>query len=213
MITYFFKKVNLNINKLEDLNDYSLQQKYIQSFMPILEQVRDCKCPACKAVNKFSFHCKYNRNLSFVLNGEIVNYTVTVTRVICKSCLSTHALLPDFIVPYKIMSSCSICKIVNEAIKTSVLSISNKLNISYKLVYYYISLLMAFFAQVNILNNEKMYFSQLNKNIYLTEFIISCDPNFRYDYYHSYRWCFLMDKFRNYASCPIHIGMAKSRST
>ena len=88
--------------------------------MPTLKDLHNCKCPKCGCIDNFSFHCTYDRNLSFVLNSEVVNYVVTVTRVICNSCSSTHAILPDFIVPYKIMSFCSICNIVKDAVSSSV---------------------------------------------------------------------------------------------
>ena len=150
--------------------------------------------------------------LSFVLNSEVVNYVVTVTRVICNSCSSTHAILPDFIVPYKIMSFCSICNIVKDAVSSSVLTISNKLKISYQLVYYYISLVKSFFPDVRILNNNNNFFD-FNEYVYLVDFICSCDSSFCFDYYCFFKWYFLMDKFRNDTSCSIYIGSAVSRST
>lgn len=212
MISYFFKNVKFSKINLEKIQNYSSQQKYIQSFMPTLKDLHNCKCPKCGCIDNFSFHCTYDRNLSFVLNSEVVNYVVTVTRVICNSCSSTHAILPDFIVPYKIMSFCSICNIVKDAVSSSVLTISNKLKISYQLVYYYISLVKSFFPDVRILNNNNNFFD-FNEYVYLVDFICSCDSSFCFDYYCFFKWYFLMDKFRNDTSCSIYIGSAVSRST
>lgn len=213
MITYFFKNVKFNTKKLEEFNDYLSQQKYIQSFIPTLNHLHSCKCPKCGAIDRFSFHCTYERNLSFVLNGEIVSFIITITRVICNSCKSTHALLPDFISPYKIMASISICKIVKDAL-SSVLHISNTLNISYQQIYNYITLFLSFFTNVSILNNAYKYLVPFNQEIYTDEFYQICiTSNFHYDYYIFFKWIFLMSKFRNDSSCNIYIGWAEDRST
>lgn len=213
MITYFFRNVKFNKNNLEKIEDFSSQQKYIQSCMPTLKHLHACKCPKCGCIDNFSFHCTYERNLSFVVSQKVVNYIVTVTRVICNSCLSTHALLPDFIVPYKIMSLCSICNIVKDAVSSSVLTVSDKLDISYQLIYRYISLLLSFFSNITILNNVNNYYPKIDKDFYLTDFVFTCNSDFCYDYYCFFKWYFLMDKFRNATYCPIYIGMAQSCST
>ena len=214
MISYFFKNVKFDIKKLEKINDFSSQQKYIQSFIPTFNHLHSCKCPKCGAIDRFSFHCTYERNLSFVLNGTVVSFIVTITRVICNSCKSTHALLPDFIVPYKIMASFSICKIVKLALSSSALSISHSLNLSYQQIYNYISLFLSFFANVHILNNVYKYCSPFNEYIYIHDFSQICsNSNFLCDYYIFFKWLFLMSKFRNNSSCNIYIGFAESRST
>lgn len=213
MITYFLRNVKFNIKKLEEINNYSSQKKYIQQFMPTLKQLSNCKCPKCGAIDKFSFHCTYSRNISFCLSGKIVNFVVTVTRVKCDSCLSTHAILPDFIIPYKIMSCYGICRIVKEAVTSSVLTVCDKLQISYQLIYQYIFLLNSFFANVQILNNQNNYFEKFSEEIFWINLDFFVNVTFHYDYYYFFKWCFLMDRFRNQTYKPIYIGMAQSLPT
>lgn len=213
MITYFLRNVKLDVKKLENLTDYEHKCKYIQSFMPILKNIHNCKCPKCGAIDNFSFHCTYERNLSFCLNDSVQNFTVTVTRVICNSCSSTHALLPDFIVPYKIMASFSICKIVIESMHSSALAVSKKFSISYQLIYAYIALMLSFLPNITILHKIHNYSSVFTKS----SLLINCDfcitLNFRFDYFHFFRWCFLMSKFRNTKSKEIYVGWAESPTT
>ena len=58
------------------------------------------KCPECGAVGFFHNHGRYPRYL-FNNSDELIR----VQRVRCEKCLSTHALLPDVIVPYRYFSS------------------------------------------------------------------------------------------------------------
>ncbi|WP_350354453.1 DUF6431 domain-containing protein [Thomasclavelia cocleata] len=58
------------------------------------------KCPKCGAVGFFHNHGRYFRYL-FNNSDELIN----VQRVRCEKCLSTHALLPDVIIPYRYFSA------------------------------------------------------------------------------------------------------------
>ena len=57
-------------------------------------------CPKCKTVGLFHRHAVYSRYL-FNSTEEYI----TIQRVRCESCGSTHALLPDIIIPYRYFSS------------------------------------------------------------------------------------------------------------
>ncbi len=89
--------------------------------MPTLNDIKNCKCPKCHAKSNFSIHGHYNRNLVIISEDDNLchEYNVVVTRVICNSCGSTHALLPDFIIPYKSFSFDSIICIVEEVASSS----------------------------------------------------------------------------------------------
>lgn len=209
MIQLNVKKVKSIIEILANIQNYSSRLHFVQSLMPTLNNLHNCKCPMCGSIDKFHSHCTYERNISFVLNDDVVNFRVTVTRVICDSCESTHALLPDFIVPYKIFSSCSICRIVNDAISSSVLAVAHKLSVSYQLIYYYISLYLSFFPNVSILNNANNYCHTFNETIYLEDFLsFCCDSKFRHEHFIFFKWIFLMSKFRNSNYNSIYIGVA-----
>jgi transposase-like protein len=57
-------------------------------------------CPRCGAIGKFSSYGKYSRGLFYHKGGRNVDSRVWVLRFECKSCESTHALLPDVFIPY-----------------------------------------------------------------------------------------------------------------
>lgn len=57
-------------------------------------------CPACSAVGCCKPHDIYERWVFSIFDGARVEYLLSVQRVICKSCGSTHALLSDILIPY-----------------------------------------------------------------------------------------------------------------
>lgn len=60
----------------------------------------DLICPKCGG--KTSFHDSYARHIHI---GEKIEW-ITLYRVICGKCGKTHAIIPDFIRPYKHYSAC-----------------------------------------------------------------------------------------------------------
>lgn len=64
-------------------------------FSPVSEA-----CPVCGSKGSCTFHASYVRNIIDFAGGRTVYSQVTVTRLICRSCGHTHAILPDFIIPY-----------------------------------------------------------------------------------------------------------------
>ena len=57
-------------------------------------------CPKCGAKGKLSEYGGYDRGLISYEDGQIVDSDLRASRVLCSSCGSTHALLPDIVVPY-----------------------------------------------------------------------------------------------------------------
>lgn len=57
-------------------------------------------CPQCGG--RTSFHGSYDRHIHI---GEKIEW-VSLFRVICEKCGKTHAIIPDFIRPYKHYSAC-----------------------------------------------------------------------------------------------------------
>lgn len=62
---------------------------------PVYEQM----CPFCGATGQCRMHGSYTRNLLHFSDGHTQTFRLKVPRVLC-SCGHSHALLPDFIVPY-----------------------------------------------------------------------------------------------------------------
>lgn len=57
-------------------------------------------CPVCKSSGNCHIHAYYGRKIIDFINGKPVRSDLTVMRLICDSCGHTHAVLPDFIIPY-----------------------------------------------------------------------------------------------------------------
>jgi transposase-like protein len=58
------------------------------------------KCPNCGASIKLSYHSDYSRGLVSFEDGKAVDRRIRPKRFKCASCGTTHALLPDTLVPY-----------------------------------------------------------------------------------------------------------------
>jgi hypothetical protein len=65
-------------------------------------QVLVLKCPVCGGSIKL--HDSYDRHVHI---GDIVEWII-IYRVKCKTCPKTHAVIPDFIKPYKHYSACDV---------------------------------------------------------------------------------------------------------
>lgn len=210
MIICFNKKINSfsKINK----NNFSLTQQNIQNLMPSCEDIH-CNCPKCKAKSNFSYHGSYIRHISLIREEKNYDFQVSVTRVICNSCGSTHALLPSFIVPYKIFSLDSILYVVQNSMLSSVIELSEKLKISFELIYSFIALTIGFFYHVDSLNREQNQYKNFNQNYFLLNCLTICDQKFNINFFNRYKWIFLMTKFQYQKSPPITIGINLIAST
>ena len=216
MIQFYYEKINsFNVNNLKCFSSYQEKQKYIQSFMPDITDLHSNVCPCCHAKNKLIKYGTYERNLSILEDNEVVNYIVVVQRVLCTSCNHTQALLPGFIVPYKIMALVSIAQIVQKATVSSAYKLAETIKVSMQLIYSYIAIVIAFFDDFRILNNSKEYFDATNFN--MKYFLMNCiklsEANYRLDYFEFYNWFLFMQKFRNNSSPPIIISVSKVSPT
>ena len=81
---------NINYNFLNNLNNYN-NIDYIHYF----------ECSHCNSYNLIKWG-SYNRNLYYIEDNIIKYKKIKILRVKCKDCGKTHALIPAFIVPYKI---------------------------------------------------------------------------------------------------------------
>ena len=212
MIICFNNKINnFNEKNLKSFSSYSERNSYIQSLMPDITDIHRNICPCCHAKNKLIKYGKYERNISILIDDNVENYRVSVQRVIYNSCNHTHALLPNFIVPYKIMALFSIAKIVQRASISSAYKLAEAINLSVQMIYTYIAIVLAFFDDFKILNNSKEYYNPQNFNE--KYFFINCvnlsQADYRFDFFEFYNWLLFMQKFRNNVSPPITISISK----
>lgn len=90
------RKISLNC-KLNLKNHSSKLQfeSFMKEFRP-----EDERCPFCNAKGHCRVYAFYERNIIDYSDEHVVYDTIKVKRVLC-SCKHTHAILPDFIVPYR----------------------------------------------------------------------------------------------------------------
>lgn len=212
MIICFNNKINsFNENILKSFSSYSEVNSYIQSLMPDITDIYRNVCPCCHAKEKLIKYGTYERNISILIDNDIENYRVSIQRVICTSCNHTHALLPNFIVPYKIMAIFSIAQIVKRASISSAYKLAETINLSVQMIYSYIAIVLAFFDNFRILNNSKeyCYTQNFNKKYFLTNCVEFSTSNYRFDFFEFYNWLLFMQKFRDNSSPPITISISK----
>lgn len=56
-------------------------------------------CPCCGTQGSCCIHAYYGRSLVDFINGAPVRHSLCILRLVC-ACGHTHAILPDFIIPY-----------------------------------------------------------------------------------------------------------------
>lgn len=216
MVICFNEKINnFSENNLNKFSSYDKRYSYIQSLMPDLSDVYPNKCPSCGAKYKLVKYGSYHRNISCIIDDTIENYFVSVHRIICTSCNHTHALLPNFIVPYKIMALSSIAIIVKRATASSAYKLANTLNLSFQAIYAFIACIFSFFYDFKILNNSKQYYSSKNFNVtyFINNIVILSAFTFRWDFFEFHNWILFMQKFQNNSSPPVTISVSKTPST
>lgn len=71
-------------------------------------------CPCCGCRGKCAGHGWYERSLIDHKEGETVYARIRVKRERCESCGHTHAILPDYIVPYSSYSLFFILRVLAE---------------------------------------------------------------------------------------------------
>lgn len=71
-----------------------LFDSFMDGFHPELQT-----CPCCGAKGSCTIHAYYDRSLTDFMGGLPVRHSLCIMRLICP-CGHTHAILPDFIIPY-----------------------------------------------------------------------------------------------------------------
>ena len=70
-------------------------------------------CPCCGAKGSCRIHAYYDRSLVDFIDGAPIRHSLCILRLVC-CCGHTHAILPDFIIPYSTYSLFFILRILAE---------------------------------------------------------------------------------------------------
>lgn len=102
--TYVLYKIMISFKTLH-FNNYS-QDLYDQDISAL--DFSKIKC-SCGSTGHFHFHATYLRYLIINPNSQ---FSLSITRIKCESCGSTHALLPSIIIPHRTLSNPAVIKII-----------------------------------------------------------------------------------------------------
>jgi transposase-like protein len=93
------------------------------------------RCPKCRSRGTLSPHDNYTRHFIYRKDGHTQDEIITITRLMCDSCNTTHALLPLPAIPYLAYSVCFIAALIADWIDntySSIESLSDAYGISQK---------------------------------------------------------------------------------
>jgi len=79
---------------------------------PIEPDILKIRCPKCKAKGAMVFHGWYLRHFIYRSEGKTCDSIITVIRLKCTSCNTTHAVLPLAAIPYLSYSICFIAALL-----------------------------------------------------------------------------------------------------
>ena len=97
----------------------------------------DTPCPKCPAVGRFKLHGSYKRHIFYFLDGFLHYEYIAIKRVMCKSCNSTHAVMPGDLIPYKLLSLFVVMFILNACLieEKPVLKVAEQNGFSFQFIY------------------------------------------------------------------------------
>jgi len=119
-----------------NLINLSAKDLFLQSMAEF--QLNDHKCPFCSAKHPdWKRHAVYERYLISFESGRNISYLITIVRYKCSSCGHTHAILPEFIIPYQSYSLLFILSVMRDYFMGSltVADICEKYDISISTLY------------------------------------------------------------------------------
>jgi len=174
--------------------------------------VSNYKCPVCGARHSMIRHAYYKRNVITFNNNEFIYLDLKILRVKCKSCNSTHAILPGDIIPYKQFNYSSFIAILEKYFSNGLSSyeLSKQYKISFQTIYSFINTFLSFkedtFVTLKILKLADDLFrvlpSKLMKLI-RTNFTFN---EFAFEFSKYNNWPFLMTKFQIATTRSITVG-------
>ena len=172
----------------------------------------DYSCPSCDAKNSFIRHAIYNRNICVLNIGTFSEHNFLVLRLYCKSCKTTHAILPAGTVPYGFYSFSCIMYVLSQYYidKYSSVKISKKLEISTQMVYLFI--LKYLLELVSCISFLRAYLSLYIEKDAKPGFVLSIinktftEVGFQKNYFINTKQIFLMTRRRNILSRALWVG-------
>ncbi len=189
-------KYNFNTYEEKILNNYS-KFKYTS--------------PCCGAKHSLTRHAYYCRHIIYIENGSLKINELKILRVKCSSCNTTHAILPNDVIPYSIYSftfTFQVLYLYYNKNKLKNKDILNKYRISHQVLYHLISKFIYFLQECILFLRTLNCFTQdpleILEAIKYQHYHVE---NFLYSYFFNNRKFFLMKKYQNTIPYKIKIGI------
>lgn len=164
----------------------ALFHAYMENF-----KVGQEECPVCHIKGCCRRYAEYHRYMLDFTHEKTTTYTLSIVRVKCENCNHTHAILPDFIVPYREYSLIFILKVLMEYFLHTkpVTALCEKYQITPSMLYRWKTLFfLHHFLWMQCLEDSlKLYPASFLKEILCD----SCWPNFLSDFFLSFEISFL----------------------
>lgn len=201
--------INNNIN-IDDSQAFIEQniiisiEEYIANCLEPVTNFTSLPCPKCGNKLLVPMKSSYSRNIIFKINNILIKLNITLPRLICNNCASTHSVMPCFCVPFKQYSKQAILEIVDQADKTSTQDIADKLDIEPKQVRRFVNLFVLFKNDILLLYQiyPNKFHRKLNNNSSVNIIIKSLSVEFEEMYFREFRKIYLYIKNRR----RIYIG-------
>lgn len=192
-------KNNIDVTDAEELIDEHIIEiltKHVEKYLEPISKFVSVSCPKCGRTHLVPMQSSYTRKIVFKIENLLIKLNITVPRLKCSNCGSTHAVLPSFCVPFKQYSKQAILEIASEASITNTETVANNLNIDEKQVRRFVNLVNN--ARNNILLISNTYPNQFNKKIdstsKLSNIISEIPSNIDEIYFEEFRSIFLYEK-------------------
>ena len=88
------KGITCKLIQLKNVTDSFLYDQAVRNI-----ELDRCACPCCSERGQFQKITPYRRSMICVSNGRREEISVSVQRVLCRSCGHTQAILPDILIP------------------------------------------------------------------------------------------------------------------
>ena len=108
-------------------------------------------CPKCPATGKFKMYGSYQRYVIYFAKRKLVYVQIDIKRIMCKSCKSTHAVMPGDMIPYKLLSLFVVILLLIACIiiETPVLRVANKYGLSFQIINFYLNTFSLFVNSIH----------------------------------------------------------------
>ena len=162
-------------------------------------KVHQVCCPYCHSTGNCVIDGDYERNLIDFIRGKTVYTQVQVCRVKCTSCGETHAILPDFIIPYNQYSLFFILRALGEYLcrPLTVSQLCERFAISESMLYRWKNL----FCQQKVLWLGVIADLEISNRAFLKQLCTDAMPS---DYLQSFYRLTSLSFLQNHANPTVH---------